>query len=310
MSAKNAGTSIVSKIGIVIVTYFPGSTVMTLLESIPAAADWARWGDPVVLVADNGSTDGSVEEVQRSGLATVLKTGHNLGFGAGANVGVTAMPADVDWVIVCNSDLTFSPGAIDELIAAVGRHPGAAALGPMLLTPEGTLYPSARELPKIGIGAGHAIFGWIWPRNPWTRSYRRDRELPSERPAGWLSGACLMLRRSTFHELNGFDPKYFMFFEDVDLGDRIGRAGWENVYVPKAAVTHIGGHSTKRHQSKMAQAHHASAYQYLAGRYGRWWQAPLRWTLRAGLAFRAILATRSSAAAGGAELPDSRQRAN
>ncbi|AZI59563.1 glycosyltransferase family 2 protein [Nakamurella antarctica] len=287
----------------VTVTYFPGETVTLLLESVEAAADWVKWGRPTVVMADNGSTDGSIEEVEKTGLATVLHTGGNLGFGGGANAGVAALPKAMEWVLICNSDLTFAPGAIEELLSAAGRHPRAGALGPMLLTPDGQPYPSARELPSIGRGVGHAAFGWVWPRNPWTKAYRRDHEIPQERGAGWLSGACLLVRRSVFDQLGGFDPAFFMFFEDVDLGDRIGRAGWENVYVPSARVTHIGGHSTQRHQAEMTAAHHRSAYVYLARRYVHWWQAPLRMALKAGLTIRSAMARRSAALAGGADLP-------
>ncbi len=86
--------------------------------------------------------------------------------------------------------------------------------------------------------------------------------------------------------------------------DRLQRAGWQNVYVPSARVMHIGGRATERAPAAMARAHHESAYRYLAGRYPRWWQAPLRLTLRAGLAARAFAARRSAKVAGGAALPD------
>ena len=106
--------------------------------------------------------------------------------------------------------------------------------------------------------------------------------------------------------MRGFDPTYFMYFEDVDLGERLARAGWTNVYCPAARVVHSGGHATERDPARMASAHHRSAYTYLARRYAAWWQAPLRWVLRAGLAARAFLSRRSARVAGGAPLPDRR----
>ena len=63
---------------------------------------------------------------------------------------------------------------------------------------------------------------------------------------GWLSGSCLLLRRAAFDAVGGFDARYFMYMEDVDLGDRLGKAGWLNVYVPSAEVLHDKGHSTGR----------------------------------------------------------------
>ena len=158
------------------------------------------------------------------------------------------------------------------------RHPDAGAFGPLITTPEGVVYPSARHLPSIGAGVGHALFGWWWPTNPWTRQYRQDAAEPVERTAGWLSGSCLLLRREAFEQVDGFDPAYFMYFEDVDLGDRLGRAGWSSVYCPSALAVHQGGHSTERAPAAMADAHHRSAYRYLSRRYS----APLAGAAAAG----------------------------
>jgi N-acetylglucosaminyl-diphospho-decaprenol L-rhamnosyltransferase len=140
----------------------------------------------------------------------------------------------------------------------------------------------------------HAVVGPLWRSNPWTAAYRQERMEPSERPVGWLSGSCLLLRRSAFAEVNGFDERYFMYMEDVDLGDRLGRAGWQNVYVPAAEILHDKGHATGRDPARNLAAHHTSTYTFLADRYPNRWQAPLRWTIRAALAGRAGLVVRNS----------------
>ena len=123
---------------------------------------------------------------------------------------------------------------------------------------------------------------------------------PGRGRRGWLSGSCLLVRRDAFDEVGGFDPAYFMYFEDVDLGERLGRAGWQNVYVPSAAVVHTGGHATTREPSRMAAEHHRSAWTYLSRRYSGWRWAPVRWVLRGGLAARAVLARRVRSMAEGA----------
>jgi N-acetylglucosaminyl-diphospho-decaprenol L-rhamnosyltransferase len=124
--------------------------------------------------------------------------------------------------------------------------------------------------------------------------------VPTERLAGWLSGSCMLVRREAFDAVGGFDPAYFMYFEDLDLCERIGRAGWQNVYVPTSVVCHAGGASTSKDPRTMADAHHASAWRYLSRRYSglRW--LPVRVVLRAGLAARAALARRVPAVAAGA----------
>jgi N-acetylglucosaminyl-diphospho-decaprenol L-rhamnosyltransferase len=259
-----------------------------------------------VVLADNGSTDGSVETAATRPGVRLLRTGGNLGYGAAANAGVRVLDPGIEWVLVANPDLVFGAGAIDALLVAASRHPEAGAFGPLIVTPEGVVYPTARHLPSIGAGVGHAVFGWWWPKNPWTRAYRQDAGEPVERPAGWLSGSCLLLRRKAFAAVDGFDPGYFMYFEDVDLGDRLGRAGWSSWYCPSAVAVHRGGHATKRAPAAMSDAHHRSAYRYLSGKYPARWQAPLRWLLAAGLQGRAFLSRRSAKVAAGAPIPDRR----
>lgn len=300
------------RIGVVVVTYSPGEALTSFLDSVPGSTT-----RPVtVVLADNGSTDGSVEReveraVERAGSADVpevrlLRTGGNLGYGRAANAGVAELDPAIRWVLVVNPDVVLGPGCIDALLAAADRHPNAGAFGPLITTPDGVVYPSARALPSLLAGVGHAALGWWWPSNPWTRAYRLDRAEPIERTAGWLSGSCLLLRREAFTAVDGFDPGFFMYFEDLDLGERLGRAGWRNVYVPSARVVHVGGHATEKAPAMMADAHHRSAYRYLSRRYPARWQAPLRLVLKAGLGVRAFLSRRSAAVAGGAALPDRR----
>jgi N-acetylglucosaminyl-diphospho-decaprenol L-rhamnosyltransferase len=195
------------------------------------------------------------------------------------------------------------------------RWPRAATVGPAILTPEGALYPSARDLPSLSTGVGHALVGWIWPGNPWTARYRRERDLPRERPAGWLSGSCFLVDLEVFHSVGGFDPAYFMYFEDVDLAERMGRRGWLHIYAPSAVVVHEGGHSTRREPHRMQRVHHTSALRYLSARYPGRRNAPLRLVLRAGLGGRMLLSYVSGRVGAGAqpqqtvaELPQARRR--
>jgi N-acetylglucosaminyl-diphospho-decaprenol L-rhamnosyltransferase len=195
-------------------------------------------------------------------------------------------------VVVANPDIEWGDGTLDTLLAAASRWPRGGAFGPLIRNPDATTYPSARLLPSLGKGIGHAVLGRVWPRNPWTTAYKQSDTLVEERRTGWLSGSCLLLRRTAFDSVDGFDPRYFMYFEDVDLGDRLGRAGWLNVYVPAAEVVHIQGHSTARASAAMLAAHHDSAYRYIADRHAGWRWAPLRAAIRAGLALRLKLETR------------------
>jgi N-acetylglucosaminyl-diphospho-decaprenol L-rhamnosyltransferase len=271
-------------IAVVAVTYSPGPTLDEFLSSLRTATT----RDLDIVLADNGSTDGSVQAAAAAPDVRLVETGGNLGYGSAANIGVRQTSAEL--VVVANPDIFWEPGSLDALVAASERWPSGGAFGPLIRTPDGVIYPSARQLPSLSRGIGHALFGWWWPTNPWTAAYRLETEEPRERTAGWLSGSCLLLRRDAFDEIGGFDPGYFMYFEDLDLGDRLVRAGWQNVYVPAAAVTHVGGHATSRNPARMAAEHHRSAWRYLSRRYRGWRWAPVRWALRAGLLTRSVLA--------------------
>jgi N-acetylglucosaminyl-diphospho-decaprenol L-rhamnosyltransferase len=251
-----------------------------------------------IVLADNGSTDGSVELAAGRPGVRLVRTGGNLGYGRAVNAGL--VECDEDFVVIANPDVVWDPGALDELLAAAVRWPDAGSLGPLIRTVSGEIYPSARALPSLGRGIGHAVFGWWWPSNPWTAAYRHERGAPIEGPTGWLSGSCLLVRRAAFDAIGGFDPSYFMYFEDLDFGDRLGQAGWQNVYVPDATVVHTGGHATSRQPAAMAAEHHRSAWIYLSRRYHGWRWLPVRVVLRAGLAARAALATRLPSVAEGA----------
>jgi len=276
-----------SKLAVVTVTYSPGEHLEHFLDTL---AD-ATVENPQVILADNGSTDGAPEAAEAAhDHVRLLRTGGNIGYGGAINRAVAEIDPDIEFVVVVNPDVRWSPGAIDELLAAAARWPRAGALGPMVREPDGSMYPSARRVPDLISGAGHAVLGSVWPSNPWTQRYLQENETITERPAGWLSGSCLLLRRVAFDSIDGFDSRYFMYMEDVDLGDRLGKAGWLNVFVPSAEVTHAKGHAAGRHPELMLPAHHQSAYRFQADRHPAWWQAPLRWALRGGLALRSKLA--------------------
>ena len=270
------------ELAVVIVTYSPGETLERCLDTLEKATTRPY----KVVLADNGSVDGAPEKAASRANVTLLRTGGNLGYGTAANRGVATLGPEYGWIVVANPDLEFGPGSLDELLSVAERRPRGGAFGPLIRERSGDVYPSARLVPSLGRGIGHAVFGLVWASNPWTRAYKQSSSSVAEREAGWLSGSCLLLRRAAFDSVDGFDPRYFMYFEDVDLGDRIGRAGWQNVYVPSAEVVHIQGHSTARASERMLAVHHESAYRYIADRHQGLKWAPVRAGVRAGLALR------------------------
>ena len=285
------GGGIPGTVGVVTVTYSSGDYLSGFLRTLKDATN-----RPVqVIIADNGSTDGAPEAaVDEYDNVTLVHTGGNLGYGGGMNRGVAELDQGIEFIVIANPDIEWTPGSLDELLDASARWPRAGALGPLITEPDGTVYPSARRVPDLVSGTGHAVLGAVWQNNPWTAAYRNTGTPLAEGPVGWLSGSCLLVRRAAFESIDGFDSRYFMFMEDVDLGDRLSAAGWLNIYVPTASAMHAKSHSVSKYPERMITTHHDSVYRFLADRHpGPAW-APVRGALRAGLAVRRRLAVNAA----------------
>jgi N-acetylglucosaminyl-diphospho-decaprenol L-rhamnosyltransferase len=248
-----------------------------------------------VIVADNDAgSESGVKRIVESAGAEYLPLAANRGYGGAINETVASLPPEIDWVLVSNPDVTIEASIIPALVATGETDTGIGSVGPVVLTAEGEVYPSAREVPSIRIGIGHALFSNLWPDNPWTRSYKRSDDVVMRRDAGWLSGSCVLVRRTAFDQLGGFDTGFFMYFEDVDLGYRLTKDGYRNVFEPAVSVVHTGAHSTSSNQAAMVAAHHDSARRFIAKKYPGRMLAPVRWTIGIGLAMRSWVATRRS----------------
>ena len=274
-----------ARTAVVVVNYESGPVLASCVASLEAEAP------AELVVVDNGSTDGSVGELKRRcpGIA-VVDPGRNLGYGAAANRGVAATGSE--FILVCNPDLSVAPGALTEMVAALVADPTVAVVGPLIRTPEGERYPSARQFPSMIDAAGHAMLGQFVPQNPFTRAYQQAdlaREVDTVWPVDWVSGACFLVRRSAFEQVGGFDEQYFMYLEEVDLCWRLGKAHWRVVYTPSAVVTHQQGVSTDRHPYRMIVEHHRSLLRF-AGRSTSGWRRALLPLVVVGIGVRAVLA--------------------
>jgi GT2 family glycosyltransferase len=269
----------------VVVNYEAGSALAECVATL-RSQDLAE-----LVVVDNGSHDGSVDDLRgRFPDVDVLTAGVNLGYGAGANRGLAATRAP--YLLVCNPDLSFPAGTVTTLVEALEADPGAAVAGPLIRTPAGDRYPSARQFPSLVDAAGHAMLGLFAPSNRFTRAYQRtDLVTSGDRPApvDWVSGACLLVRRTAAEQVGGFDEAYFMYAEDVDLCWRLGEAGWSVLYVPAAEVTHLQGVSTAGRPYRMILEHHRSLLRF-AGRSTRGWRRLLLPLVAVGIGARAALA--------------------
>jgi N-acetylglucosaminyl-diphospho-decaprenol L-rhamnosyltransferase len=228
-------------------------------------------GGPVdVVVVDNASTDDSIAALGAAGLPVrVVPAGGNLGYARAANLGIAHTAAAV--VAVLNPDTELEAGAAGVLLERFRTEPTLGAVGPRVDDPTGRHYPSARSVPAPTDAVGHALVGWVAPTNPWTRRYRQlDVDPDLGRDVAWVSGAAIWLRRRALDEVGGWDERYFMYVEDLDLCWRLGRRGWRVAYEPGARVVHVQGVSTARRPYRMLVEHHRSALRFASRRLTGW----------------------------------------
>jgi len=277
------------RVGIVTVSFHSGDAIRELLSSLSSATSRPT---EIVVVDNVPGGDPDLATALRGLSARIVDRPDNPGYGGGVNAGVATFSPGVEFFLVVNPDVVLDPGSLDELARVLESDDTIGSVGPKIRDHRGTVYPSARSIPSLRVGIGHALLGDLVPSNPWTRKYHAFEDYEVQREAGWLSGACVLVRRSAFENIGGFDDEFFMYFEDVDLGYRLGQSGWRNVVVPTSTVQHEGGHSTRNHSTRMIAAHHASARLWIRKRYAglRWW--PVRTVVATGLIIRQAVKSR------------------
>ena len=202
-----------------------------LERSLPDLRAQTRRPDRVIL-ADNGSTDGSLEMVrERFPEVEVIELGRNVGFAAANNVAARAAE-DCELIALLNADAFPAPGWLDALVRAADRHPGCAAFASLMLR--------ANE-PGLVDGAGdhYHVSGLAWQRHHLASA----EEVAAARPSPDVFSACAgaaLYRRGEFLAVGGFDEGFYISWEDVDLAFRLRLAGHGVRYEPEAVVRHVG----------------------------------------------------------------------
>jgi GT2 family glycosyltransferase len=204
----------------VLVAYNSSDVIADALRSIPPGHQ--------VIVVDNASTDNSVE-ICRSLGATVLEMQSNLGFGTACNRGADI--AEADAIFFLNPDARLKAGSLDAMQQALLNYPDTAAFNPRLLNDDGNQFLRRRTI--------------LLPRPYWFRPPppTGDEELFT------LSGAALVVRRSIFKEIDGFDENIFLYYEDDDLSTRLIKKGFKFRYIHNSVVVHGIGKSTQGHEN-------------------------------------------------------------
>lgn len=228
-------------LAVVIVSYEARERLRDCLRSLPGGADGLSLE---VIVVDNGSSDGSAETVERDfPHVSLIRNEENVGFARASNAGMERASAQ-DFLLL-NPDTVVAPAAFRRMLEVAEKYPEVGLVAPRLLNPgDLSVQPSFRRFPSLrsvfgGFGLTNAFLRWL-PERPW----RPEVEAPTT--AGWLTGACLLVRRRLWQEIGGLDEGYFLYYEDTDYCRRAIRAGWKLFLTETATVVHYGGSSIGR----------------------------------------------------------------
>lgn len=210
-----------------------------------AVAPLAQELDFGVVVVDNASDDDSLEAVADLPI-TRCQLDDNRGFAAGCNRGWRLGAAP--YVLFLNPDARVEPASVRRLINILELQPSIGIVAPLILSGDGEVEYSQRRFPRRASTFSQALFlHRLLPRRVWTDELVRDaEEYTRRRSVEWASGACLLVRRELLERLDGWDERFFLYCEDIDLCARAHQAGFDVVFEPQAVAVHAGGMSAPR----------------------------------------------------------------
>jgi GT2 family glycosyltransferase len=282
------------QIAAILVNYNAGDELRRALQSIADEMHELPWEGVVI---DNASTDSSGAIAREfAPQVSLIENRDNVGFGRGANQGIAATRAPL--VLIMNPDCRLVAGAIAVLRAELDTHEYCAIAGPRILNPDGSVQGSARGDPDMFTGF-FGRSGTLTRLLPWLPTARRNVVSDAAIRSGhesvvvdWLSGACMLARREALQKVNGFDERYFLYWEDADLCKRLRAVGYHVRYVPGATAIHRVGHSSKTARTASIRAFHESAYLYYVTHNAPGVLHPKRYVARALLGARCWLLNR------------------
>jgi len=232
-NTQHTSGSTAPRVTIVIVTYQSSGTIEATLAPLRKPCEQ---GLLKCVAVDNASTDRTVEMLRgEAGWLEVIESGRNIGYGGGCNLGWPS--ATTPYVLFLNPDAVLEPSALEILVDFMEAHPRAGIVAPSLLGRNGEPHRAGGLItPKRTIRGGLGLT---------VEERKRIEPGGAPFPTSWLSGAVQLVRTPLLRELGGFDPRFFMYFEETDLGSRARQAGWELWAVGDAIGQHSGGESAR-----------------------------------------------------------------
>lgn len=223
----------------VVILNWNGASLLS--EFLPSVISGTNPTEATVIVADNGSTDGSPELLaEKFPQVRVIALDRNYGFAEGYNRAVESLGDEFRYVVLLNSDVAVAKGWIEPLVDFMETRPGVGACQPKILS-----YREPKRFEYAGASGGFIDRnGYPYCRGRIFGFCEVDEgQYDEPMPVFWATGAALMVRTEVYRRVGGLDPLFFAHMEEIDLCWRIQLAGFEVWAVPSSAVYHLGGGS-------------------------------------------------------------------
>ncbi len=224
-------------LSILIVNYKNSATLPDCLNSIYKTVQDLEFE---VILVDNDSADEDLQTVQENfPQVHLIKNTANLGFAKANNQAAKVSKGKT--LLFLNPDTRLTENAAQAMIAQLKPDSKIGAIGPKVLNRDGSLQYSCRTFPTVwtGLFNRYSLLSRFFPNNKHTRRYlMTDYDHEESREVDWVSGCCMMVPKSVFLEVGGFDEKYFLFNEDVDLCHTLKHRGYKTLYFPPARIYH------------------------------------------------------------------------
>jgi N-acetylglucosaminyl-diphospho-decaprenol L-rhamnosyltransferase len=243
-------------IAVIVVSY---NTRDLTLQAVASARAASAGLDATIIVADNGSADGTVAAVRAAHPDVAIDENHdNPGYAGAINRAAAAHP--FPHLCAMNADVVLEPGCLATLRDFLVEHPACGLVGPALGYPDGAPQPSAKRFPTLGVAVAEVLeLHALAPKNRWVRRfYYAGRDLTRPAEVDTVSGAVMMLRGEAFRAIGGFDEGFRMYFEETDLCRRLRDRGHAVAFCPSARAVHRHGASTR--QTSVRQVEYYLSY--------------------------------------------------
>jgi GT2 family glycosyltransferase len=232
-------------VSILIVNWNTRDLVLRCLDALPVGIDDDLTYE--VIVVDNGSVDGSADALGRRSEAVLIRNAENLGFAAAVNQAYRK--ASGEFVLLLNSDVDLTPGAMSTLVRFLRNVPAAAGAAPLYVHPDGTPQPFHFRFPTFAttLISCSSFVRWVMPGSERrVREYwMADDDFSKPRPVPQPSASCLLLRRALLPRERIFDERYPIFFNDVQLARSFADRDLALWVVPEVTVVHDAHASTR-----------------------------------------------------------------